>query len=785
MKRALIVLFLATALLALPGARSDVVTVQRYTSSDLAISQIKAGMLDLYFWRVGPQMLEELQKNPNVNIYLAAGGLFDILVNPAPLNGTFNPFTIREVRFALNYLLDRQYIVSTIMKGYGFAIVSPLTPVNPDYVKMLPVLAKYNFKYNFEKAKKMIFDALTKAGAKYEGGKWYYNGKPIVIKFFIRNDDPLRKQIGDYLADQLEKLGFTVERIYGDFRKAYKVVYASDPAKGEWLLYTEGWGSSGMTKYNDYTVVQMYCPFFGVMPGWAEPTYWNYQNKQLDELGKKLVSGAFKTEQERNELLAKILQLGIEEAVRIFVASPIEGYPVYAKTKGVVVDLQAGTGNHWTFMLAYRPGSPELKIGARYVHIWAWNPVAGYQDWYGVIAASGLFDPIMAPNPYTGDQIPLRGHWEVKCGNFVVPTSAITYDYKAHKWVHVKPGTTAKTMIVLKLKLGPWHNGQMATLGDYLYSLYMTLEWGTKAGKDDVRYDPYVASVQSQFIKTFKGVQVIPPNTLIVYTDMSFFDKDELANRVLGALDAGNYGAPWELYYATEKLVEAGKVAYSQQQAEAKGVDWLDMLNPDHVKMLENVLKEMIAKKEVPEPIKELEAMGIPVGNPIARYKATLKFLEEHGHAVIGNGPVYLDKYVPTTDTIILKAFRDGRYPFQPKDFEWLAYSKVKFAEVTAVKVPPVVVKGQPAQIMVSVVDRATKEPLKGALVYVSIYDSNGNLVCLKKAEMAAPGEYVVTLGPESTAKLAPGNYLVDILAYSNQAFWPSMASATMIVVGG
>jgi peptide/nickel transport system substrate-binding protein len=391
-----------------PGPASNVEVIKRYTNEATAVQDVISGRLDMYFWGVPPYMLVKLQSNPNVKVYLASGGLDDILVNPCPTQnhgGPFNPFSIREVRFALNYLIDRDTVVSAVLNGYGFPIVSPLTPVNPDYLTAINTLAKYNFKYNFIKAKRIIADALINAGAELKGGKWYYKGKPILIKFMIRSDDPVRKQIGDMLANELEKLGFEVERIYGDFMKAYQLVYSTDPGKYEWTLYTEGWGSSAMSKYSDSLLYQMYSPFFGYMPGWQQPGFCNYKNTELDKLGKALAAGEYSGKLQRDEIFNKLLDLGIKESIRIFVVSPISGFVTQKDVKGVVNDLAAGIGNRWTEMLAHKLDSAELQIGTKYVHKWAWNPVGGYQDMYSVIIHQGMIDGFMWNNPYNGEKI--------------------------------------------------------------------------------------------------------------------------------------------------------------------------------------------------------------------------------------------------------------------------------------------------------------------------------------------------------------------------------------------
>jgi peptide/nickel transport system substrate-binding protein len=782
-----IAFLLLTAILAfaLPGARADVEIYKSYVNEATAVQDVLNGKIDMYFWFVPPYMIPKVASNPNVHYYLAAGGIDDILVNPCPTQkygGPFNPFSIREVRFALNYLINRQQIVSQVLNGYGFPIISPLSPVNPDYLTVINVLAKFNFRYDPAKAKKMITEALTKAGAELINGKWYYHGKPIVIKFMIRNDDPIRKQIGDMLANELEKMGFTVERIYGDFKKALQLVYMSDPVKYEWTLYTEGWGSSAMTKYSDALVYQMYSPFFGYMPGWQTPGFCNYQNKTLDKLGLALANGNYANKAQRDEILRKLVELGIEESVRVFVVTPIDAYLTNAKVKDVVDDLQAGIANHWTEMIAYKPGSPKLTIAVKYVHQWPWNPVAGYQDLYSVIIRQGLVDGFMANNPYTGDKIPLLAKsWTVKSGNIVVPTSAITYDYKHHKWVHVKPGTVAKNMIILHLRnnLGVFHDGQKVRVTDMLYWVYLVMEWGTKAGANDTRYDPFLASVDGPWIQNFKGVQYIPPNTLVIYTDMKHFDPNELADEVSGVMAPTT---PWELLYAMEQAVESGKVAFSQTAAQSKGVDWLDSLNPAHVKLVLSFLEKDAKEHVVPPQVAELaKLLGI---KPQPNYQAVIAFIKKHGHMVIGNGPLYLDRYYPNSDSAVLRAFRNPNYPFTPDQFDYLAYSKVTFAEVKKVEVPPIAMKGQEIKITVDVVDKRTKEPLKEAIVFVALYGPTGNLVSDGFAKATAPGKFVFTVAPNVSAKLQPGTYTVKVIAYSKQAFWPSIKTATFLIVG-
>ena len=97
----------------------------------------------------------------------------------------------------------------------------------------------------------MIENALTKVGAVKDEttGKWFFAGKPITLKILIRNDDPRRKSLGDLVSSELERIGFTVIKIYGDLNKANTIVSGSDPQDFQWHLYTEAYaGTSAFVK---------------------------------------------------------------------------------------------------------------------------------------------------------------------------------------------------------------------------------------------------------------------------------------------------------------------------------------------------------------------------------------------------------------------------------------------------------------------------------------------------------------------------------------------------------
>ena len=55
------------------------------------------------------------------------------------------------------------------------------------------------------------------AGAVMHDDVWTFDGEDIVIRIFIRSDDPIRKSMGEILGTDLEEIGFLVR--YGDLNK--------------------------------------------------------------------------------------------------------------------------------------------------------------------------------------------------------------------------------------------------------------------------------------------------------------------------------------------------------------------------------------------------------------------------------------------------------------------------------------------------------------------------------------------------------------------------------------
>ncbi|HTO22470.1 MAG TPA: ABC transporter substrate-binding protein, partial [Spirochaetia bacterium] len=242
MKRTAIVLLLIAAVASLLAAQArgpivDKILFNARSQIDVGLKDVAEGRSDL--WRYSTDGAAWKALPPDVvsrlDPYSTAGAFYiSLYLNPipnaAPYSFTatdgktyFNPFAIREVRYALNFLINRKQIIDEIMLGAGVPMYTPVIQGQPNASRYDLIASKFGFTAtgNEKKAISDITAAMTAAAALPEnkgklarnGQWWTYNGEPVTVNFVIRVDDPtLRLPEGRYVADQIEKAGIKVNR---------------------------------------------------------------------------------------------------------------------------------------------------------------------------------------------------------------------------------------------------------------------------------------------------------------------------------------------------------------------------------------------------------------------------------------------------------------------------------------------------------------------------------------------------------------------------------------------
>ncbi|MCX8059468.1 MAG: ABC transporter substrate-binding protein, partial [Spirochaetes bacterium] len=577
------------------GPIVDTILVDVRMQEDVGMKDAAEGKTDIFFWGVQGRTYKALPDDvkAKLDVYRIPSGSWSININSYPHKAPyvanvggkdqFNPFAIQKVRFALNWLINRKYIIDEILGGDGQPMFTMATPGQPGTYRYGLIAAKLGMTAtgNEKKAIEDINAALTEASNLPElKGKlvkkdnfWYFNNEPVTVKFLIRVDDPNgRLRSGRYIADQIEKAGIKVERLEWDRKKAISTSYYTDPKEMQWHLYTEGWGAGSTRKWWEGTIAQMYAPWYGYMPGGADPAKWNYEQKEIDDLTKKLVNGQFLTEQEYWDMALKAVELGLKEAMRIYICSQEQYYVV---NKDRFVDRMAyGVGdgmNHWSLRTAdvkpEKDGSKVLRMtefsakGALFMS--AWDPIGvdGFADVYSRVLMEPMRDFGSFESPYSADMMPWRVQWDLNklqtkgtidkdgklVGQIPVPANAIWYNSKTKKWEPVAKGTNSFATCTYKFVFSKYHNGHQQRLVDVLYAIAFSVEWANKDGDNDKYYDDQYSSQVKPGLDIIKGIVINNDGTITTYYDYNWpMEKARVAS-------AGAFWVPltpWPIYEA-------------------------------------------------------------------------------------------------------------------------------------------------------------------------------------------------------------------------------------------
>jgi Predicted solute binding protein len=84
-----------------------------------AINMMVKGDMDAYFIDIpDPDLYRKIKQEPTLAYDFSFGLYYELTFNPATFKtGEFNPFTNPRIREAINYIVDRNYIVNEIMGG--------------------------------------------------------------------------------------------------------------------------------------------------------------------------------------------------------------------------------------------------------------------------------------------------------------------------------------------------------------------------------------------------------------------------------------------------------------------------------------------------------------------------------------------------------------------------------------------------------------------------------------------------------------------------------------------
>ncbi len=440
-------------------------------SSDSAVTQLKAGAIDIYAGGLAANNLQAI-KDAGLSYGESNGLYYDIMYNPAVLKdaNTLNPFSDRKIREATNWLFDRNYINQEMYAGGALPKWFTIQTNGPEYADLADVARglEAEYAYNPDKAKQIITTEMQGLGATLgPDGKWQYKGKPVTLIFLVRNDsDGTRIPQGDYVTKQLESVGFTVDEQYKKGSEASPLWIGTDPADGKWTLYTAAWSSTAISRDEKDMFQQMY---LNTSVQGIQPFLSNTADPAFQKVGDDLANANFTTLDQRRQMMAEALKLSLQDSLQVFLIDG-KNFAPYSTKVQATADLAAGietaqVGPHTIRFIGQEGG--QLKWGEPEMFADPWNPVGG-DNWTFDHAAYGMTqDGGVMYDPYTGLFWPLRidkAEVTVQTGlpvgktldwvtlntadTITVPTDAnVDWDVKTQKFITAGDAAAAKSKV--------------------------------------------------------------------------------------------------------------------------------------------------------------------------------------------------------------------------------------------------------------------------------------------------------------------------------------------------
>ncbi len=765
-----------------------------------AVTQLQAGAIDVYAEGLAAADLPTIQQAGLK--YAAYNGLYyDIQYNPAVFdNGKLNPFSDRKIREATNWLFDRNYLNQEIYAGGSLPKWFAIQTQGPDYADLADTCRELEVKYayNLDKANQVIGDEMTTLGAtKGADGKYAYNGEPVTLIFLIRPDsDGTRKPIGEYVASQFEKIGFTVDSQYKKSSDAAPIWQSGTPEKGEWNMYTAAWSSTVISRDEKDMFQQMYLP---TSVQGLSVFLDNKVDPAFQKVGDDLANGNFTTLDQRHQMMVQALSLSLQDSVQVWLIDG-KNFAPYKTNVTVTSDLAAGIEGSQIWPMTLRFDGQEggtMKIGVSDLFTEPVNPIAGDNWAWDQMTFRGTAGAGVMYDPYTGLVWPLRiDHADVIAttglpmgktldwvnlkfqDTITVPSDAyVDWDAKNQKWITAgeKGGTiTAKVESITYYPSNlfntiTWHDGSKLSLADFMMGMIMTFD---RANKDSAIYDEQAVPGFQSFMTAFKGFRITSTSPLTVeyYTDQFFADAELDVATLWPTYTFGE--APWDVIAIANAAEADGKIAYSPDKSAAKSIEQTSLVGGPSLAILATYLDQAIANKTI--PYANTMSKYLTASQAVARYTNLKNWYTAHSLFYLGTGPYYYDKVDTTAKTLVESNY--GRYP--DASDRWASFGEPKIAAV-AITGPTSVKIGDQAAFDVAVTFKGAPYPASEIKnVKYLVYDGTGAVVAVGDATKVADGKYTVTLGADVTGKLAAGANKVEVAVIPLTVTQPTFVSA-------
>ncbi len=785
------------------GGWLDTVIFVEEPETDAAISRLEAGDIDVYAYNISePDPAQRIFDSEVLAYQTAYGNYNDLTFMPSTAaeftDGRLNPFFSDKIREAMNWLVDRAYIADEITGGMAVPRFVPINYASKDAAVLADAIAAIALKYahNPDKAVEVITAEMEALGAEMVDGKWQYNGEPVVLIGLIRVEDE-RLEIGDYVSNLLEDIGFTVQRDYKTSSEASPCWLRGNPDDGCAHFYTGGWVSTAISRDAAGNFSFFYTPDGLPFPPWQAYS----PSETFYDVSTKLNNSEFANLEERAELMRTALTETLLDSQRIWLKDDT-GIAPHAANVALASDLSGSIYGSWlwadTIKFTDQVGG-SMTIAMPSIMTEPWNPIAGTNWVYDMMPIRGMNTFAVVPDPFTGLRLPYllqsaevyveeglpveqNLDWAtlefVPAGSIEVPADAwADWDAEAQVFIPASErfpdGVSALSKVVMtyeddyfdKVK---WHDGSPVTIADHVMYAIMTFDQAKEASPI---FDAAQVPSFETFMSAFKGWKITSesPFTVEYYTDAYGLDaENNITNgRAMHSAQSQDGEFAWHVLVPAWMAEANGEAAFSADKAEELGVEWMSWIAGPTLDIMKANLDTAAADGLIPyEP-----TLGqyITADDAAARYANLQEWHRRYGHFWVNTGPYYMQKAFPVEGTIILQ--------YNP-DFPYAANRWDRFA---APPIPEVLLDGADR---VTIGDEAVYDvfvDLAGepyavddiSMVRYLVFDATGELVFVGDAEAVEDGYWTATISGDVSGGLAEGSNQLAVIVVSKRALVP------------
>ncbi|MBE0688445.1 MAG: ABC transporter substrate-binding protein [Anaerolineaceae bacterium] len=786
--------------------------------SGSAVTQIQAGAIDIYAAGLSSSSLPEIEA-AGLDYAQSNGLYYELTFNAyGPTfdqsTGAVNPFFFAKAREALNWLVDRDYINREVYNGGALPKFWSIITNMPDYTKMAETVRRLEAKYayNPELADAQMEEVMLGIeGVTREDGMYMFNGEQVTLIMLIRNDsDKTRIPIGDYVANQLETIGFVVDRQYKTSSEASPIWVGGNVADGLWHLYTGAWSATIIDRDegDNFEFFDTPQSAYGFSSTWQ--AFQTGMDTEYGVLADKLAYNKFETIEERDAAMAQMLELALTESSHVWLIDG-KNFTPYRDGVEVTYDLAAGVDGSmiwpYTIRLTDQEGG-QLKWGAPDLFVDPWNPIAGSNWAFDQAIGRATWGEAYMIDPHTGLYWPQRfdrAEITIKTGlpvgktfdwvdlsfedEIAVPEDAIV-DWDAENQTFVTAaekfpdGTTANVKSVVYYPADlfdtvKWHDGSPVDLGDFIYSWIVVLDMGKEASP--IFDESYQANSEA-ILANYKGFRILSENPLTIeaYTDAYQTDAELNIDTMWPSLTYGE--APWHVLAMAARADEAGEVAFSGDKADAKStetttVEWFSQIGGPSLEIVSTWLDTSIEEGFI--PYANALAAYITPEEAVARYENAKAFFAEYGHYNIGTGPYILSEVYLTEKVGTLIPFAD----FPDLSDKWSQFGDPKVATIELDGEGSVVLGGEFAfDVYVTFEGEAYPadeiKEVKGLL-----YDATGQIVGVIDGVLVEDGYYTITVPADVSAAMEAGASKLEAVVVPLVVAIPSFVALEFVTV--